>query len=1207
MKGITDYFKDASKASPESESSKSAQVTKTEVSKEEPKPKKKKRKRKLTDPEVKNVAELLSNNLSLVSPGKTHNNMIEPLVSPNKANSSNEEVSKSVDVPAKKPDTIKTSPKVDHSGEDLSEKRNAFEFLMSSRHNIIGRNVDGKESENANTPKEKSPTLKKRKDLLQKWAERKGSDKRKREEEQVEKCIKFKLEKRAKRLKKMLQGEADEEEEQNREPKKRGPKAKVKNILNRRKLSSSESENSNLGTSLEAVSPQEAFLTSEVKNHIAEEPETNMILSTLKKNNNSPSAKKNGNLLSFLGIFNKKADKGNDDSDCSENSIKVFEETPTNKLKKDIIKIKMFTPNNNSKVHPKEDSSLKKDKKKARLKQDDVLNDSLEDFSSPTKKKEKNKAQSKVVPSVVNPDSLFSSESSSNSSNVTNAKLTEESLPIDAENNRRSLRKRKAINYSYLIDMEDMQKINKSKKKPKLESDNESIELLSSDEFDESSSSTPVAKKPKSNVKLAPVFAKSTPKPKVDPEVLEARRQFLLSSIPDSMKRTIEKQKSEIKEFDVFPAISHIQQKCDSKMWNLSRPELLYNSSQDPPDNQNLKCQGLLNKSVPVQQKFGQEVERVKHLKSVLQKIKAQNPAYPVYKVFSQIYEKSGKQQKKVNSKKQSKNKRKSLENYSNLALKGSEMWTEKYKPTSSADILGNYRGVKKLKDWLETWKDYAEEINTRKRKFINSNSESEFESTDCDSRDSSRLPGNTMILHGPSGSGKTSAVYAIAKEFGFNVLELNASTKRSGKKLLQELHEATQSHQVRKSDALAKFVAKQPAPQQQNKKMCILLLEDIDLIFEQDDGFLSSLSQLVVTSKRPIILTTTDITPPHVQKFMCQYDCVNFMPLSVQCLAVWLQIVCLVEGILADKDDLGSLLEYNRGDIRKTLLEVQFWCQSGGQLDKEKPCPYKTVTKNVSSLVKMVDDDLKFELSEEEVSNDHEFVHKNSLSSFEVIHSQQIPEKFDIGLLWWNIPDLLGAPHRQDNDDRTLTNETDNNNLKLVSRIYDSLALTDILFKHKPDKYCSKEPVINSWSSEVLNSLELTDRREDRLHSELSQDLCHNLVNGSIESYRKIEGKWGLFNMAAPDIKERRCRENQHSSEEFLKRALPLSNILDRGSVAMDFLPVLRDIGRFEDQRAATNTKRGNRFRHYLRDLNINFDPELCKLACGQLNSLEN
>ena len=39
-----------------------------------------------------------------------------------------------------------------------------------------------------------------------------------------------------------------------------------------------------------------------------------------------------------------------------------------------------------------------------------------------------------------------------------------------------------------------------------------------------------------------------------------------------------------------------------------------------------------------------------------------------------------------------------------------------------------------------------------------------------------------TLSLTGPSGSGKTAAVFALAAELSFNVLEVNASSGRNGK-----------------------------------------------------------------------------------------------------------------------------------------------------------------------------------------------------------------------------------------------------------------------------------------------------------------------------------------------------------------------------------------------------------------------------------------
>lgn len=49
----------------------------------------------------------------------------------------------------------------------------------------------------------------------------------------------------------------------------------------------------------------------------------------------------------------------------------------------------------------------------------------------------------------------------------------------------------------------------------------------------------------------------------------------------------------------------------------------------------------------------------------------------------------------------------------------------------------------------------------------------------------------------GPAGCGKTATVYALAEELGYNVLEVNASSRRNGKTVLSHLHEATQSHSL--------------------------------------------------------------------------------------------------------------------------------------------------------------------------------------------------------------------------------------------------------------------------------------------------------------------------------------------------------------------------------------------------------------------------
>lgn len=51
-----------------------------------------------------------------------------------------------------------------------------------------------------------------------------------------------------------------------------------------------------------------------------------------------------------------------------------------------------------------------------------------------------------------------------------------------------------------------------------------------------------VGKKTKKHSKVAPVFLKSLPKPKMDPKVAEAKRLFLLSGVPTVLRKELEKQ-----------------------------------------------------------------------------------------------------------------------------------------------------------------------------------------------------------------------------------------------------------------------------------------------------------------------------------------------------------------------------------------------------------------------------------------------------------------------------------------------------------------------------------------------------------------------------------------------------------------------------------------------------------------------------------------
>jgi len=606
-------------------------------------------------------------------------------------------------------------------------KVNAFQFMMNSRNNVIGQNSGGKtnKEQDGNISEDKLK-LATRKNLFKSWADNKGALKRKREEEEIEKSINIKMEKRARRLKKMLNGKSDGDVSEKVSKKISTPVKSTKNVT---ELNSSASKNDSATTSTVLV---------------IEENAQDIILSI-----SSPPPKKQkeniqNNLHNFFGVV-EKIDK--------EERIQVFEESLKD-ISKEFIKIKMFTPEstkkrtslfslNRERTKSVTDESSqdsvklgkhKKRKKKLKDKGENLEHDSLEDFCSPEGKKEVKKKHKKRGRDSINKKShndevqedllilevekvthatsedaetlnkvdieakddsaqdsdqdsdIFkpkkirnvkhniildeSEDSMSSEKTQVNKNLKSKSKKIkDAQNKSdlvkievsespgRVLRpKRNNLNYSDVFKDQTPKspKIKKDKssaKKAKKLADEsiEKISLSSDSEYEE----TPKKIKTKNPVKVAPVFLKATPKPKVDPQVAEARKQFLMSGVPESLKITIEKQKSiEEKEYDIFPSISHIQQKCKSRLWDLPQADLKIDEfSPLKLCNQNLKCMDLVMRTTPYEVNISTEIKKIKHTKSVLDKIKNQNPNYPVYKVFKDLYEKCGKKEKKKKKK----------------------------------------------------------------------------------------------------------------------------------------------------------------------------------------------------------------------------------------------------------------------------------------------------------------------------------------------------------------------------------------------------------------------------------------------------------------------------------------------------------------------------------------------------------------------------
>ncbi|KAK0125652.1 hypothetical protein ONS96_009486 [Cadophora gregata f. sp. sojae] len=174
------------------------------------------------------------------------------------------------------------------------------------------------------------------------------------------------------------------------------------------------------------------------------------------------------------------------------------------------------------------------------------------------------------------------------------------------------------------------------------------------------------------------------------------------------------------------------------------------------------------------------------------------------------------------------------------------QTWAHKYSPKCSAEVLQNGREADVLKNWLQALTVQSIEIGSggkansglksenapkRKRKSkklddfvvatdeedndLDEITEPEDEVPSSNPRQEKRTVvrgrdaaaqgtkvANAVVLSGPHGCGKTAAVYAAAKELGFEVFEINAGGRRSGKDILEKVGDMARNHQVQRSSA---------------------------------------------------------------------------------------------------------------------------------------------------------------------------------------------------------------------------------------------------------------------------------------------------------------------------------------------------------------------------------------------------------------------
>lgn len=267
--------------------------------------------------------------------------------------------------------------------------------------------------------------------------------------------------------------------------------------------------------------------------------------------------------------------------------------------------------------------------------------------------------------------------------------------------------------------------------------------------------------KRKPTEKLASLFVK---RPKPDPEVLAARRKFLQPDFPDPNRLVT--QKHVFPSPVLFPKISHVTQleqivRTEPQLKFKLKAETTYQPSLNLSEMKSLNS--LEENQVPENEpKILTDEER----EIVIKELELRNEnATKIWQRVSKLSQVERKNKEEVKEKKKKRGRQKkgsSLDESVKLEEEDPSkglVWTSKYKPRCSDDVIGNEKAVKRLKEWLETWK-------------------STDENRDSDSDDDFYRPNNNevilngkkcmAVLMGPHGCGKTSSVYAVAEELGY-------------------------------------------------------------------------------------------------------------------------------------------------------------------------------------------------------------------------------------------------------------------------------------------------------------------------------------------------------------------------------------------------------------------------------------------------------
>ena len=198
-------------------------------------------------------------------------------------------------------------------------------------------------------------------------------------------------------------------------------------------------------------------------------------------------------------------------------------------------------------------------------------------------------------------------------------------------------------------------------------------------------------------------------------------------------------------------------------------------------------------------------------------------------------------------------------------------MWSEKYRPQATSEMVGNEEARAAITEWFVKWKKGTK----------------------------------PLLLVGPPGIGKTTIAYILAKQFGYDMIGLNASDVRSKSRINEILMPVLGN------------VSVMGAP--------MIFVDEVDGIHGRGDyGGASALVEILKEPTVPILLAANSDASDKMKGVKKAVKTVTLKRIPPRLLRVYLEDILKRQGAKLSPGALIKVIDKSKGDIRSMINLAQ-------------------------------------------------------------------------------------------------------------------------------------------------------------------------------------------------------------------------------------------------------------------------------------------